>query len=106
MALAALPTLSVDGATVSPDMVFAAVWLGSMGVAGLVLSGDPLRVAPAVLTILTGFDLIYAGLEPSLAIVGLLGALTLLAAMSFSYLAMIRALRSAPAGASNEEVEA
>jgi hypothetical protein len=69
------------------DIAFAATWLGAMGVAGLVLSGDPLRVAASLLTILGGFDLVYAGLEPSLAIVGFWGTLILLAALAFAYLA-------------------
>lgn len=90
LSLATWPALS----EVSPDIVFIAFWLGGMGMVGLVLTDDPLRVAPALLTILVGFDLIYANLEPSLAVVGFFGALLLLAAVSFSHLAIIRALDS------------
>jgi hypothetical protein len=74
------------------DIAFAAVWLGSMGIMGLVLGGGPLRIAPALLTILAGFDLVYASLEHSLAIVGFLGVLTLLTALAFSYLAVVQSL--------------
>lgn len=77
---------------VSLEVAFAAVWLGAMGVAGLILSGDPLRVAPALLTILCGFDLVYARLEPSLAVVGFWGALMLLTALAFAYLATVQSL--------------
>jgi hypothetical protein len=77
---------------ISPDVASVALWLGGMGVAGLVLSGDPLRVAPAVLTILSGFDLIYAGLHSGLAITGFSGALILLTALAFSYLAVVQEL--------------
>ena len=87
-----LPVLRAENATIPPDMAIVAFWLGGMGLVGLVLSGDPLRVAAALLTILAGFDLIYAGVEPSLAVVGFLSALTLLAALAFSYLAVVHSL--------------
>jgi hypothetical protein len=88
---------------VSPDLTFVAFWLGAMGVLGLVLSSDPLRVAPAVLTILTGFDLIYASLEPSLAMAGFLGALVLLSALAFSYLATVQSLNASSAELNEDE---
>jgi hypothetical protein len=75
---------------VPPDVTFAAIWLGSMGLLGLVLGGSPLRLAPALLTILAGFDLVYAILESSLAIVGFVGALTLLTALAFSFLTIVQ----------------
>jgi hypothetical protein len=70
------------------------MWLGSMGMIGLVLGGSPLRVATAILTILAGFDLVYASLEPSLAVVGFLGALTLLTAFASSWLTIVQGLGS------------
>lgn len=79
---------------VSSNVALVTLWLGSMGLIGLVLSGGPLRVALALMTILAGFDLVYSILEPSLAIVGFYGALTLLAALAFSYLAASQALGS------------
>jgi len=78
--------------TVPADVIFVALWLGGLGMAGLVVSGEPLRVAPAVLTIMAAFDLVYTELAPSLAVVGLLGALILLAALAFSYLAIVQGL--------------
>ncbi len=87
-----LPFLNGETLMIPPDVAFAAFWLGSIGLVGLVLSGDPLRVAPALLTILAGFDLVYASLEPGLAIVGLQAALTLLAALAFSYLTVVHGL--------------
>jgi hypothetical protein len=101
VSLAALPALPAA----SPDLVFVAAWLGSMGMMALVLSGDPLRVAPALLTILAGFDLLYASMEPSLAISGFLGALTLLAALAFSYLATVQGLGTSPPELDGEESE-
>jgi hypothetical protein len=81
-----------DFPLVSAEFAFAACWMGGMGMLGLVLSGEPMRVAPAILTILAGFDLVYGGLESSLAIVGFWSAVTLLAALAFSYLAITRDL--------------
>jgi len=81
---------------VSMDVALVACWLGGMGMLGLVLSGDPVRVAAAVLTILTGFDLVYARLEPSLAVVGFFGAFSLLAALAFAYLTAVHCLHVSP----------
>jgi hypothetical protein len=97
-----LPVLAEDNTTVPSDVALVALWLGGVGLMGLVVSGDPRRVAPALLTILAGFDLIYAGLAPNMAIVGLWGALTLLGALAFSYLTIVQGLRVAE---SPEELE-
>jgi hypothetical protein len=86
---------------VPTDLALAACWMGGMGLLGLVLSGDPLRVAPAALTILAGFDLAYAGLDQNLAVAGFFGALTLLAALGFSYLILVPAFRTSQAGPDN-----
>jgi hypothetical protein len=84
-----MPLVSIG---VSVDIALAAVWMGTMGIIGLVLSGGPLRVAAALLTILAGFDLVYATLERSLAVVGFYGALTLLTSLAFSYLTIAQAM--------------
>jgi len=82
---------------VPADLALAACWMAGMGLLGLILSGDPLRVAPAALTILAGFDLAYASLDQNLAVAGFFGVLTLLAALGFSYLIL------APADSSGKE---
>jgi hypothetical protein len=102
---ALLAGLTVAGPALPPDVIVVSFWLISMGIAGLVLSGDALRVAPALLTILSGFEVIYAGLQTNLAIVGFFGALTLLAALAFSYLAAVQGLGSGPAAAEEEAAE-
>jgi hypothetical protein len=84
--------LPLVSAGVPIDVTLAAIWMATMGIMGLVLSGGPLRVAAALLTILSGFDLVYATLERSLAIVGFYGALTLLTAFAFSYLIIAQAM--------------
>ena len=99
--LAALAVLRVFNSfrlpMVSAGIAFAAIWLIAMGAIGLVLSGDPLRVTAALLTILGGFDLVHAQLEPSLAIVGFWSVLILLTALAFAYLAIARSLGGQPA---------
>lgn len=91
------PTLVPTG------LALAACWLGATGLLGLILSGDPLRVAPAVLTILAGFDLAYAGLDQNLAVAGFFGALTILAAFGFSYLILAPASEAGQAGPGGKE---
>jgi hypothetical protein len=90
---ALLPVLDADGSTVPPGIAFVSMWLAAMGMIGLVLSGESVRVATAVLTILTAFDLVYAGLEPRLSIVGFMAALTLMAALASAYLVTVEGLR-------------
>ncbi len=90
---ALLPVLDSGAPRVPPDIAFVSMWLAATGIIGLVVSGEPLRVAPAVLTILTAFDLVYVALEPDLAIIGFVAALTLMAALAFSYLITIVNLR-------------
>jgi hypothetical protein len=92
---ALLPMLDSGEIAVPLDIAFVAFWLGGMGLVGLVLSPDPLRVAPALLTILAGFNLIYASLESSPAIVGFWSTLILLLALAFSYLSIVQALGEA-----------
>jgi hypothetical protein len=103
--LSLLPGAVASSSSLPADIAFASLWLAGTGTAGLLLSGDALRVAPAALTILAGFDLVYAGLEPNLAVVGFFGALTLLVSLAFSYLAGIQLLRTALTGADEEAGE-
>ena len=56
---------------------------------GLLLIGlreAPMQVGLGLLTFLSGFDLFYVALEPSLAVAGLLGAVSFLIALSTAYL--------------------
>ncbi len=76
------------------NIAFVACWLAGIGVLGLILSAEPLRVSLALLTFLTGFDLAFAQLEPSLALVGFWGALTLVVSLALSHLASVHGLAS------------
>jgi hypothetical protein len=73
-------------AAVPMGLALIAFWMAGMGMLGLVLSGHPLRAAVAVMTFLAGFDLVFAALEPSLALVGFLSTFYLLGALGFAYL--------------------
>lgn len=103
--LSLLPGAVASSPQLPSEIAFASLWLAGVGTAGLLLSGDAMRVAPAALTILAGFDLVYAGLEPNLAVVGFFGALTLIAALAFSYLAGIQILSGPLAGTDDEAGE-
>jgi hypothetical protein len=97
-----LSPVVATGLPVPPDVALVAMWLMAMGLMGIILSGEALRVAPAVLTVLCGFDLVYALQEDNLAVAGFFGALTLLAALAFSYLATVQGL-SVAVSATEEE---
>ena len=89
---------------VSEEVALVVCWLAGMGLLGLILSDSPLRVAAATFTILTGFDLVYSSLEPSLGVAGFLGAFNLMAALAFSYLIVVRSM-PASRGETQPEVE-
>ncbi len=89
---------------ISAGTAFVAVWMGALGMLGLVVGSEPLRVAPAILTILAGFDLVYGALEQSLAVVGFWSALTILAALALSYLALVQGLTEEQAQQGDEGV--
>ena len=61
-------------------------YLAAAGVLLLGLSQDPLRVGVGLLTILSGFDLFYVALEPSLVVTGLLGSISFIVALGTAYL--------------------
>lgn len=56
-----------------------------VGVLLLGLSEDPLRVGVGLLTVLSGFDLFYVALEPSLVVTGLLGSISFVVALGTAY---------------------
>lgn len=85
------------------DVAMAACWLGGMGLIGLILSGEPLRVAPAALTIVSAFDLFYSGLEKDLGITGLFETLIVLSALAFSYLSVVHSLSRQQPGPEQDE---
>jgi hypothetical protein len=61
----------------------------ALGLLKLGLSEEPLNAGVGLFLLLGGFQLFYFGIEPSLAIVGLLAAVELGVALVVSYLAVL-----------------
>lgn len=71
---------------VPSDITLACYLLAGLGLLLIGLSEAPMQVGLGLLTFLSGFDLFYVALEPSLAVAGLLGAVSLLIALATAYL--------------------
>lgn len=69
--------------------------LGGLGLLLVGLTYDPLRVGVGLLMILSGFDLFYVALEPSLVVTGLLGSISFVVALGMAYLKTVHAASSA-----------
>jgi hypothetical protein len=68
------------------DITLACYLLAGLGLLLVGLSDAPLQVGLGLLTFLSGFDLFYVALEPSLAVAGLLGAVSFIIALAMAYL--------------------
>jgi len=68
------------------DISLACYLLGGLGLLLAGLSQSPIQVGMGLLTFLSGFDLFFVALEPSLAVAGLLGAVSFLIALTTSFL--------------------
>ncbi len=82
---------------VSGSLTLACYVLGGLGILLIGLSRDPLRVGAGLLGFLSGFDLFYVALEPSLLVTGFLGAISFVIALGVAY------LKAAQATVSQEE---
>jgi hypothetical protein len=69
-----------------PGLTGVCYLLAGLGVLLLGLSRDPIRVGLGLLTFLSGFDLFYVALEPSLVVTGLLGSISFVIALGMAYL--------------------
>lgn len=86
-----LPELALP--EVSPDVALATIGLMALGLLGLGLTEEPLKAGMFLITVLTGFELYYAAIEPALAVIALLAAMDFAVALGACYLAVVRALR-------------
>lgn len=75
---------------VAEDINFACYWLTLMGFLAVVLNRAPLPVGLGILTFESGFEVLYATLEESLTVAGLLATVNILAALAIAYLASMR----------------
>jgi len=73
-----------------PTLNVACYALLALGLLNLGLTEEPMNAGMGLLTGLMGFELMYAAVEPSLAIVALLAAVNFGVAMATSYLALLR----------------
>jgi len=81
----------------SQSLTMVCYLLAGLGIVLLGLSQDPLRVGVGLLMFLSGFDLFYVALEPSLVVTGFLGAISFVIALGTAY------LKAAQLAASGEE---
>ncbi len=68
------------------DISLACYLMTGLGILMMGMNEEPVPVGFGLLTFLTAFDLFYVALEPSLAVAGLLGAVSFLIALSVAYL--------------------
>jgi hypothetical protein len=84
-------TLSLPGIPDNlPHINQAVLILMGMGLIGVVISFHPLPAGMALFTFLTGFELYYAALEQSIAMLAALAALNFALALAISYLSQAR----------------
>jgi len=79
-------------------MTLACYVLTGLGILLMGLSQDPLRVGVGILTFLSGFDLFYVALEPSLVVAGFLGVISFVIALGMAYLKAAEVASSGEAG--------
>ena len=70
----------------SEYVTFGALQLACQGLLMLGLTGRPLKTGLGILTFLSGFGLLYSGVEPALMVVGVLAAVDVAVALAISYL--------------------
>jgi len=75
------------------DVILATILLVGLGLLLLGLTDEPFKAGLGLLTVLTGFELFYASVEPALAVMALLAAVDFSVALGSSYLAIIGSLR-------------
>ena len=68
------------------DISLACYLLVGLGLLLVGISQSPIHIAMGLLTFLSGFDLFFVALEPSLAVAGLLGLVSFLVALTTSFL--------------------
>lgn len=71
-------------------VLMAVYWLVMIGLLILILSETPLKAGQGLFTALAGFELFFATIEGSLLMIGLLGIVNLLLAMTIGYLSAVR----------------
>jgi len=86
--LASQPGFALPGLPLGLNL--ASYLLLALGLLNLGLTEEPMNAGTGLLTLLTGFELLYAALEPSLAVAALLAAVEFGVALAVSYLALLQ----------------
>jgi hypothetical protein len=75
---------------ISPAVGLASYWLMLHGLLILILSEEPLKAGQGLLMGIIGFELLYASIERSLAMVWMWAVINLLVTLAIAYLAVVR----------------
>ena len=85
LVLAAAPQMEILIPGISPNLMRAGLLLAGMGLIHLGLASEPLQVSLGLLTFLAGFETLYASVETSVLLAGLLAIINLGLALVGSY---------------------
>jgi hypothetical protein len=88
--IASQPQLTLPGLDHAPAANTASYLLMALGLVNLGLTAEPIDAGMALLTLLIGFEIFYAAVEPSLAVVALLAGVHFGVALGVSYLAVLQ----------------
>ena len=88
--LASQPQLALPGVDQAPVANAASYVLMALGLLNLGLTEEPIGAGLGLLTLMLGFEIFYAAVEPSLAVVALIAAVELALALAVSYLAALQ----------------
>lgn len=88
--VAGQPNMVLPGLQVVPAINTASYVLMALGLLNLGLGEEPMQAGTGLLTLLTGFELFYAVVEPSLAVVALLAVAEFGVALAVSYLTVLQ----------------
>jgi hypothetical protein len=80
------PLAITSSQLVSRDLTIGMFALMLLGLLNMALHENPLKVGLGLLSLLSGFELFYTVIEPTLTIVGLMGLMNLIIALAISYL--------------------
>jgi hypothetical protein len=88
--IASQPQLTLPGLDHAPAANTASYLLMALGLVNLGLTAEPINAGMGLLTLLIGFEIFYAAVEPSLAVVALLAGVHFGVALGVSYLAVLQ----------------
>ncbi|MCC7359134.1 MAG: hypothetical protein IT317_06640 [Anaerolineales bacterium] len=81
--------LALPGLEATPALNTASYVLMGLGLLNLGLTDEPVNVGMGLLTILIGFEMFYAAVEPSLAVAAMLAGVHFAIGLAVSYLALL-----------------